>query len=468
MLRAITLIGFLLLTACSSFTPRAIDPPELPKSYRNAQQAETTVLAERWWQNFSDPQLDRLQQQMLNSNLDLQQALYRLDQLEALQRISGSSLLPTLTLSGSASREKSAASNFKATNSRLSLAANYEIDLWNRLRNQEQAAELRQQAGQADVQTLLLSLSVQLADQYFLSIEQRAQLQSTRQQLVLYRQLQQTIIERYRSGLANASETYQVEQKIAQAEAQLPTFQRTLNRSENAISLLLGQLPQQQSSNKDELPELTTVINAGLPASLMTRRPDVNAALLQLKAADQELAAAIADRLPALNLTATLGHSATQLATGDVNGSLWSLVLGLTQPFFDGGRRKAESDRQHALRDEQLVAYRKTILAAVLEVETSLSNDQNSALRNRWLQQQVKASEANLLLARDNYRSGLTNSQDLLNAELNHLNVTNQLLTAHRQWLSDRISLARALGGDWMSTEIDQQRQRLNDQRDKL
>jgi NodT family efflux transporter outer membrane factor (OMF) lipoprotein len=463
------LLLLFLTSACSPLAPIEVTPPELPSSYRQDKQQNTETLPDRWWQSFGDPQLNQLQLQLLDSNLDLLQALHRLQQLEALQRVSAASRWPSLNLSGALNRGKPAGSSNPtiSTSEQVSLAASYEVDLWNRLRDKATAAELRRKAGQLEVQTLLLSLTAQLAEQYFLAAEQRAQLQLVNGQIGHYRELIETIGNRYRAGLAEARELYQARQNLARAEALLPQYRTGLTRAENSIALLLGQLPQPQLTRLDTLPELTSAVDAGLPASLLTQRPDVAAALTNLRAADRELAAALADRLPAINLSATAAYSATQLARGDIDGTFWTLALGLAQPLFDGGRREAQSDRQRAVRDEQLANYQQVIFTAVQEVVTSLAADNNSAERQKWLQLQLQASRQELLLSHDNYRHGLLSSQDLLASEIRYLEISSQNIAAQRQWLSNRISLARALGGNWMAAELAKQQQTLSDKRDK-
>ena len=459
----------LLLAACSPFQVVKTETPALPEKYLNAPPDQGNMLADRWWEGFHDPKLNRLQLQLFNDNLDLRQALYRLQQLEAQQRSSETSLWPTLNLSGSLSREQTPApgGEVTGTNQRISLAAGYEIDLWNRLKNRNEAAQLRQLAGRTEVQTLLLSLSAQLSDLYFLAVEQRAQLQFGQQQVENYRQLVEILASRYRAGLASAGEVYRAQQDLAMAEARLPNYRAALQQAENTIALLLGQPPQAPLTDITSLPQLDSIIDAGLPASLLTRRPDIAAALLQVQAADHELAAALAERLPTVNLTAALGHSVTQAASGSIEGTFWSLALGLTQPVFDAGRRQAEADRQQAVREEQLVGYQKAILTAIKEVETALSSERNSARRQELLEQQWQANQRELLLARDNFRSGLIESSSLLASELRFLDVNSQLITNRRQWLSHRISLARALGGSWMEEELDSRMKNLSRQQDR-
>ncbi len=461
-------LAVFLLTACNPLRPAQLEQPE-PPGYYSTKQTETVVqLSKHWWTDFHDPQLNQLQQQLFSNNLDLRQALYRLQQLEALQKMTGATLWPQLNLNGSLSRDQSPGipRDTTSTNTRLSVAAGYEIDLWNKLKDRNKAAELRLQAGQKEVQALLLSLSAQLTEQYFLAVEQRAHLELLKQQKSHKKEFLQTVTERYRAGLSTASEVYQAQQNLATVETLVPDHQTILIRAQNSIALLLGQLPGSILIDGNKLPQINNVVDVGLPADLLNRRPDVAAALLQLEATDRELAAALAESLPSINLSATLGRSATHLVAGDIEGTFWNLALGLAQPLIDGGRRQAETERQKALREENLAVYRQALLMAFQEVETALITERNGTDKTIRLEQQRQINYKNLQLTHDNYLYGLTDSRDLLLSQIMQLEILSQQLNNHRQQLSNRITLARALGGSWMTEELEKQRQTLNEGQD--
>lgn len=462
------LILTLLLTACNPLRPTQLQRPEPPGDFSIEQSGSAIQLSERWWQDFREPQLNQLQQRLFSDNLDLRQALYRLQQLEAQQKIAGASLWPQFNLNGSLSRDRSPGllKDMYSTSTRLSVAAGYEIDLWKKVKDTEKSAQLKHLAGEKDVQALLLSLSAQLTEQYFLAVAQRAHLELLTQQIAHKNDFLQTVTERYRAGLSTATEVYQAQQNLAIVETQIPDRQTSLIKAENALALLLGQPPGAVIVRAKQLPPLVNVVNIGLPATLLLRRPDVAAALLQLEAADLDLAVALAQSLPAINLSATLGRSASRLTTGDIEGTLWNLALGLTQPLFDGGRRKAETERQQAIRAEKLALYRLTLLAAFQEVETALVTEANSASKAVNLEKQRQINENTLQLTQDNYLYGLTDSRDLSLSHISQLEILSQQLNNHRLQLSNRISLARALGGRWMTEEIDQQRQSLEEGED--
>jgi NodT family efflux transporter outer membrane factor (OMF) lipoprotein len=457
------------IAGCNPLKPAQLELPTPPESYSHHQTGPVVQLSQHWWEDFDDPQLNRLQQQLFSNNLTLRQALYRLQQLEALQKISRSTLWPQLNLNGSLNREENpgVTSDTITTGERLSVAARYEVDLWNRLGDKTRAAELRREAGENDVKALLLSLSAQLTEQYFLAVEQQAHLKLLEQQTARKEQFLQIVTERYRGGLATASDVYSARQNLEIVKTLLPDRRTALTLAENNIAALLGQPPGTIAIKNHELPQLDNIIDIGLPADLLLNRPDITAALQQLEATDHELAAALADRLPAINLSASIGYSANQLAMGNVEGSLWSLALGLTQPLIDGGRRQAETERQKALRAEKLAIYQQTVLAALQEVETALAGEINATSKKTRLEQRQQINHKNLQLIQENYLYGLGDIRDLLLSQIMQLEILSQQVSNQRQLLSYRITLARALGGRWMEGEITRQQENLDKKQDR-
>lgn len=451
----IILVG-LALIACSPLTPPPAAELAVPDTYSIPVAADGERVTKGWWLDFADPQLKELQARLVSDNLNLRQAFLRLEQLEARQRMAQAGLFPTLNLNASGRRDQTVGQNgeTQASAGRLALAAAYEIDLWQRLRHRTAAAQLRLLVGEEEVRTLLLSLRARLAELYFIGVEQRAQLDLLERRLEHNQELVRIIEERYQSGLAAAGELYQAQQNLAQMEAQIPLFEITLNQTSNAMALLLGQPPGSIRIGRTDLPALSNVIDIGLPASLLRRRPDVSAALLELEAADQDLAAALADRLPRLDLSANIGRSVTSLSSGDLTGTFWSLALGLAQPLFDGGRLKAASDLQQAIRDEKQLAGQLTILTAIEEVESALLAEQGSFRREQLLEQQQKLNGKTLKIRTENYLLGLTDSLELLRSEMSQLDVRSQQLSNRRQLISHRISLIRALGGHWLDETL--------------
>lgn len=456
-------ILFLMLSftsACSLHRPQTLEPPvTVPETYLQAPQKPSRDPAEQpWWLAFADDTLNALLSEALAANPDLAQAVARLHQAQAVQRAARAPLLPSLDVQGQARRENSPSvfGEHTGTSYSLSLAAAYEVDLWKKIAGRAQAADFDRQAAWSDTQTLLLSLSAHIADLYYLAAEQRSQLELTDAMISAFNDIALRVEERYLHGLVPALDVYQARQNLENARARRPQFERSLAQAEHALAVLLGRYPGDLPAGAlIVLPQTPDAFPAGLPSSLLTRRPDVRASLLRVQAADARIGAAIAERFPAINLLAGYGYSNTSFAINDISGTFWNLILNAAQPLFDAGRRKAEVARNEALFRERLAAYHATVLSAFQEVEDALAANRTSELRIAGLAKEAAAAAAALRLAQDRYLSGLSDYLPVLAAQSAHINSQSQLLVARRQLISDRITLARALGGTWMAKEID-------------
>jgi len=451
----------LALSGCSLHQPLKIEPA-LANEARYTEQTSGIDKAsppmERWWTTFHDSQLDQLMAQLFASNLQLEEAFARTQQAQAAIKLSRSARWPQLSLGGQGSRElvPGLVNDTYAMNYRFSAQSSFELDLWGKLKNQQKATSKQAAASSNQLQTLYLSLSAQLADLYYFAIEQRAQQTLLQQTIDSYAETLQRVEERYRQGLVAVIDVYQARQNLSAAKANLPNYQKNLATTEHAIASLLGQYPGQTVFDPQTALPFVGQLPAGIPADLLQQRPDLHASFNLLEAADAELAAAIADRLPTLKLGANYGFLQNDFGIGAVTGSFWQLLVQPAVPLIDGGRRRAEVVRNKAVIRERLAAYRQNVIDAVREVEDALSANREEKERLRLLEDAVVTATASQRLALDNYLRGLSDYLPVLSLQRSLLQTQNQLLTSRRQLLSDRISLARALGGSWMNTEIQQ------------
>ncbi|MDX1777193.1 MAG: efflux transporter outer membrane subunit, partial [Desulfobulbales bacterium] len=437
--------------------PIALAPGPVPETFLEEQKnAVVRQIGGRWWELFNDTVLNGLMEEALAHNLDLARAYARLDQLAAAYHIVDSQRRPFLNLGGTASRDKqhSSMGDTLGNTYRLSVNAGYEVDLWQKLKNQSEAAWLVTLSARENIKTLYITLTAQLADLYFIAVEQRSQLQLLEAIIASYEDTVERVGSRYHSGQASALAVYQSRQELAVARQRRPIFERTLARTEHAIAVLLGRLPEKSvSGSLTSLPDVGTIFSAGLPADLLQRRPDIEGAFLQVKAQDVRLAAAIADRFPSLSLSGAFGVSWFDFGS-TTSGSFWSLLAGAGQPIFDSGRRKAEEERNRAALRETVANYRQTVLTAFQEVEDGLSDNRTTEERLALLKEQESVSSANVRVARDGYFHGINDYLPVLIAERQYFDVQIQVIAAKRQLVSDRITLVRALGGNWMEEYI--------------
>jgi NodT family efflux transporter outer membrane factor (OMF) lipoprotein len=419
--------------------------------------------AGRWWERFGDENLNALMDESFDGNLDLAQGYERLAQAEATAGIIGAARWPTLAAAASGGRVRSRGftgvagfSGFAASESyTLSASASYEIDLWRRLSSRTKGARLDALAAHGDLEAIYISLSAELADLFYLAVEQRAQLELTDSTIEAFRETLERVERRYRAGLVTALDVYQSRENLASARARRPEFASNLERTEHAISVLLGRAPERGIGGKDaSLPD-PPEFSAGLPSELLTRRPDITAALHRLEASDKRVAAAVADRFPSFNLLGDYGGASADIGRIlDSPNIFWNLLVQAAMPIVDGGRRRAEVRRTEAALRESLAAYKKTVLISFREVEDDLSAGRASTERIKMLEVRVAASDAALKLSLDQYMQGLSDYLPVLTEQQGLFDAESALLNAKRRLISERIGLARALGGGWPETMI--------------
>ncbi|AJF07447.1 efflux transporter outer membrane subunit [Geoalkalibacter subterraneus] len=444
------LTALLVFVGCSPHQMRTVTPPApLPPSFSQFHEGE---LEERWWLAFNDPQLTQLIEVAFKHNRDLAQAMARLEQAEALVDINQAARMPSLDLQGQAKREKMPGilGDHTGNSSMLSLSAAFEPDIWQKLGSQVHSAELSRDAAREDVKTFFLTLAARVGDFYYLAAEQKAQLELTDQTIESFAETLSRVEQRYRQGLVPALDVYQSRQNLATAKARRPQYEQGLAEARHALAVLLGRYPGDLPAGSIvSLPAAPESFPSGLPSQLLTRRPDIRAALARVEASDADVASAVADRFPSLNLLADYGRSRSSTSSGIITGDFWSLILNAAMPLFDAGRRKAEVARNEARFREQLAGYHNSVLIAFQEVEDALSANHTTERRISRLQEQVDATEASLRVALDRYTFGLSDYLPVLTAQTAQFTAQSELLSARRQLLSDRITLARSLGGQW-------------------
>ncbi len=451
----------LLLPACSLLRPQPVpqELPSVPSSWSSATEAETRQPPLPFPDSFDDPALAALIEEAIGNNFDLRAAAARVRAARANAAIGGADRAPQIAASLNASRAKRATVVGGTVISGISnyfqsgVEIRWEADLWGRLGHQARAATLELAATEADYRAARLSLAANIARRWFNLIEARRQLELTRRTVADSRRVLESITAGYRSGISSPAELEQARSNLANAESRLTVRQERLTREKLLLQTLLGRYPAPSMKPPATLPELKTPIPAGLPADLLTRRPDLLAAEHRLRAADERLRQAAKNRLPRIQLTASGGTSSDELQDLlDGDRLIWSLVGGLTAPLFQGGRLKANQALARANAEQAMNQYAQTLLEAFREVEGALSTAPLLAARERALAEAVAAAERGARQARDQYRAGLGTAQAWLEARQRLYNAQSALLEVKNLRLQNRIDLHLALGGDFAST----------------
>jgi multidrug efflux system outer membrane protein len=268
--------------------------------------------------------------------------------------------------------------------------------------------------------------------------------------------LQELVELRFRKSLASALDVFQQRQLVEQSRAQLPLVEQAERQLLNELALLLGRTPFSLPQIKSQSIEIPYDLpSAGLPIQLLTDRPDIRGAMHRLQAADWNVAAARADRLPQINLSAGAAYQADELSLLFDNW-LIDLAANMTAPLFDGRRRAAEVQRLQAVAAENLATYRLTILTAIREVEDALVSEVKLREHLKGLEAQLDAAQKALNEARGRYRSGLSDYLPVVTQLLAVQNLERTQIQRRAEVLTARVDLYRSLGGTWTDTLVQQ------------
>ncbi len=454
------LIYFIVLTlaGCSLHSLGVKEPViDIPTSFSVSDGGPSLYIG-KWWEQFEDEELNVLMEEALRHNLDIKQAYERLRQMRAVLGITGSSRGPVISIGGAAGRARQPGMSGSITSDSYSMSASasYEIDLWRKLSLRTEAARLDALASEQDLKALYISISARLADLYYLAVEQRAQLELSDQTIASFKDTLERVERRYFEGLVPAIDVYQSRQNLAAARAQRPLFKASLSVALNAVSVLTGDFPHNVTGGSIIEFKDAPVTSVGIPSQILIKRPDVEAAILRLRASDERVGEAIANMFPSFNLIGSYGGSSDKLKTLlDSPNVLWNLLLQIAQPIIDSGKRRAEVDRSKAVFREHLAIYHKTVINAFREVEDALAQISASEERIRMLGESVSVSESALQLSLNRYLQGLSDYLPVLTAQPLFFTAKSNLLSERRKLVSYRIQLVRSLGGEWMDEAIE-------------
>jgi len=432
---------------------RAAAPPvEMPGAF-SASGAEAAPA--KWWTALGDPQLDALVEQALAGNLDLKSTWARLDQAAALAREAGADLWPSVTAAAAASRTRTDVGNDPAVYANafgLGVAASYEVDLWGRVRATADAAALEARATREDLAAAAMTLAAQVAAARYRLVELSGQLDLLDQQIRTNTDYLELVTLRFRRGKVSAVDVLQQRQLVEATRAERVLAESERQVLAHQLAILVGRPPAADVAGAEgALPALPALPRTGLPADLIRSRPDVCGAFERLRAADQRVAAAVADRFPRVSLSA--GAETTAARVRDLfDNWVASLAANLAAPVFDGGRREAEVERTRAVASERLHAYGQAVLDALREVEDALVQERQQAEYLASLERQLDLASKATERTRQQYVGGQLDYLRVLAALRSEQRLQRTRLQARRELVQFRIDLYRALGGGWAMT----------------
>ncbi len=413
------------------------------------------VALDQWWTQFDDPQLSRFIEAALASNLDIAQSVARLRQARELVAQARADYLPSVSGSAGAGRNFDSDGPDRSSFS-VGADASWEIDLFGGIGRSVEAARADAAATGFDLASVQLSIVAETANSYIAARTAQARLAIARDTLETLDENLQIAQWRVQAGLVSTLDQEQARAQRAQTAASIPSLEANLASAVNRLAVLTGRAPGTVTGDIGDaiadvpIPQGPATIAVGIPADTLRQRPDVRASERALAAATARIGVAQSLLYPALRLTGNIGTSA--LSTGGLGDVVTGgLFAGLAQPLFEGGRLRAQVRAARAAADAALAAYRQSVLLGLEDVENGLVARDAAERREVELAIALDAASNAALLARSQYRAGLSDFQTLLEAERSLLSARDGLITARADRASALVQLYRALGGGWQS-----------------
>ncbi|WP_394729445.1 efflux transporter outer membrane subunit [Altererythrobacter sp. GH1-8] len=457
------------LASCMSMAPSSSQTEvvkRLPETFSAGTSTETYA-PRQWWAAFEDPTLDALVDDALRDNLDIAEAAARLNRARAQARVSKASLFPSVDASAGATSTSNplAGSAFgnlgsfpidRIENDSFStgVAASYELDLFGRARNDFAAAKSDALASRFDYQAVQLSAAAETISTYFDLVDTERQLTLAERTSSILQDRAKRTEERFQRGVAESFELYQVRQDLRATEASIPQLRSQLSSTKGRLAVLVRQYPDELEQRLEGplRPRLVfDPIPAGLPIDLLAQRPDVAAAWSRFEAARLRIGARRAERFPRISLSGSLGTQANNADDAFDFANNWtrSLAANLLAPLFDAGRISANIKIARANYDEQAASYSRTVLNALREVETALTDYDEQRDRYLLIARQLDEARSALDLQEQRFASGVGSYIAYLDALRTTYQVEAALSSAARSAALARLGVHRALGGDW-------------------
>ncbi|QIQ86955.1 efflux transporter outer membrane subunit [Erythrobacter sp.] len=485
--------GAACLSACAVTPPQAPVPPAaqaLPQAYGTAG-ARGDYEPARWWRSYDDPALDALVERALAANLDVAEAIARIEEVEARYRRERAALFPQVNASteanyanqpatglgaalGNAARGRggegqpgegggeppgqapeTGPQRFSFSTYTAQVQASWEADIWGRLTNRARAADANYRATRAELQAVRIRIASEVMRNYFDLVETEQLRDLSEQQADILGERVDLAERAFLRGIGSSFELISLRESRREAEANVPRLEAALTRAKARLAVLIGDYPGRVDEFLAGVGRLTVTlpmeaVPAGLPARLLEARPDIAAARARLDAARYGVAAAEAARLPQLTLNASGGLEGNE-PSGAFDPQNWfvNLLGALTAPIFDAGRIGAQIDISQAQMRQRAVAYGNTVLDAFAEVETALARHAAAAERVRLIAADLDGARQAADLQLRRFERGTGAYSDWLDARLNVLNSRRLMVEAERAVAEARLGVHRSLGGAW-------------------
>lgn len=412
-----------------------------------------------WWRQFDDAQLTQLIATAMQAAPDVRTAQARLRQARATHALATANLSPTLGASASATRSRTGTAAGGSGRTQTLYAAGFdaswEPSIFGGLRDAAEAAQADAAAAEADLQATRASLAGEVALEYVSLRASQQRLAILRANVASQAETLQIAEWREMAGLVTRLDVEQARTNLEQSRASIPALETTRAEAEHRLAILIGRAPGSLRETLTEtrpLPAAPDEIAVGIPADTLRQRRDVRAAELTLRAEIARTAEKEADRYPSLTLDGSFGWKGIAVSALGGGGSVArSLAASLAGTLFDAGRTGNRIEAQKAVQEQAFVAWEKSLLSALKDVENAMTAYANGRDRVDARRKAAEAAANAAELARLQYRAGAADFQKVLETERTLLTAQDNLASAEADVLTAVIQLYKALGGGWQS-----------------
>jgi NodT family efflux transporter outer membrane factor (OMF) lipoprotein len=453
-LKKTVIIMFCLITVSCGFIKS-----KLPDSiHENIPQKYVSIYSgspeydEKWWKEFHSDELNDFMEIAINDNFNILEAWARVEQAKAQAKKAGFLLYPQVNANVGASKTITKQENRNTVtldSLNLGLSVSYELDLWGKIKANRESTVYLFKATREDVNAAVMSITSQIAELWVDIISINKKIKTLTEQLQINKEILKLLELRLANSMSNFLDVYQQKQAIAAIESALIPLKSKKILYEHQLALLMGKSTNYKLSIKREnFPEISGIPKTGIPADLLAMRPDIRAAGLRLKAANQDIIAAKADRLPSISITASHTYS-SDAASKIFDNWIENLAANLVTPLFDAGKRKAEVERAKAVLDERLSVYKRKVITAIKEVEDALVKEKFNRESLLSKKKQLEISKKTFEEASNRYLNGLIDYLPVLREQLNIAVYKENIIQVNADILKSRIQLYKSLGGSW-------------------
>ena len=433
----------------------------LPDSWQDGKLFEqTTPDNDLWWQNFEDTRLDSLINVAVMNNPSVLMAIENMKKAKAVWRQAQSNLLPQVGLQAGWQRARGSGNTaetlYRETNNGYyngAVAVSWQADIFGSIYMRSKAQKRLFQATEEEYRAVMVSLCANVATTYFSIKESIARLAVLRTNVASQQEIIKIVTSRYNSGLASKLDVAQSKSVYYNTLAQIPAMEATIAAYRNSMAVLLGCYPQDMDNwpgNEGTLPSYIEPIALGVPATLLLRRPDIREAEKNVEAYAALLGASKRDWLPTFYVNGTIGFAADKLKELPHARSLtWEIAPTMRWTIFSGGERINATREAKAALEQSIISFNSKVLTAMQEVESAMSQYSSSIAQIVAIKEAVNQSNETLALSLELYKQGLTQFQNVLDAQRTLLSYEDYLVQARGASLKYLVQLYEALGGGW-------------------